>query len=349
METHMDAYARLIVGKDFVRVKTSSVTMAEVGITAERDEYIIRTTKRGAARLAMATGYGTKGGPMQELWQAMQEGEPHRVHVTDYSMNGYETFQSFCEFAQDKTQTYSILRNDSKSVAQTKIQRASLASIMGDTAVPGRVEFGACKASRDKPNDVEEWIEGGGGRGVVADVANLVDHSHLGAVADRPQFIESNANVAVTGGPLHKDKYDALVRVCTGRKVFYLIKDTKVPWKRGSGRFHERLDLVPQPEDFEGEWRMAEVCAGDILYVPGGWGHYVVTEPRTVMTSLWFEAKEEGGVDGGKRRRRARVQCVKEEIDKEEESDEQAILKKALASMVDSGEGGSGSSQGYSV
>ena len=345
----MDAYARLIVGKDFVRVKTSSVTMAEVGITAERDEYIIRTTKRGAARLAMATGYGTKGGPMQELWQAMQEGEPHRVHVTDYSMNGYETFQSFCEFAQDKTQTYSILRNDSKSVAQTKIQRASLASIMGDTAVPGRVEFGACKASRDKPNDVEEWIEGGGGRGVVADVANLVDHSHLGAVADRPQFIESNANVAVTGGPLHKDKYDALVRVCTGRKVFYLIKDTKVPWKRGSGRFHERLDLVPQPEDFEGEWRMAEVCAGDILYVPGGWGHYVVTEPRTVMTSLWFEAKEEGGVDGGKRRRRARVQCVKEEIDKEEESDEQAILKKALASMVDSGEGGSGSSQGYSV
>ena len=165
METHTDAYARLIVGKDFARVKTSSVTMAEVGITAERDEYNIRTAKREAARLAQATGWGTKGGPMQELWQAMQEGEPHRVHVTDYSMNGYETFQSFCKFAQDKTQTYSILRNDPKSVAQTKIQHASLASIMGDTAVPGRVEFGAHKASRDKPNDVEEWIERGGGRG----------------------------------------------------------------------------------------------------------------------------------------------------------------------------------------
>ena len=65
-------------------------------------------------------------------------------------------------------------------------------------------------------------------------------------------------------------------------------------WEDGprNGKRNERLDvnpLIPGPytEPPLAQWRLANLGPGDLLYLPRGWWHYVVSEPHSVMTNVW--------------------------------------------------------------
>lgn len=83
----------------------------------------------------------------------------------------------------------------------------------------------------------------------------------------------------------HYDDYDGFLMVLQGAKTVY----TAPPGAFAGSR--ERPQYAPLPSDpFEcsGVFTRYELRAGDILYVPRGWWHYVVTPREVLMLTLWF-------------------------------------------------------------
>eukprot|EP00966_Prymnesium_polylepis_P123564 2856950-Prymnesium_polylepis.1 len=67
-------------------------------------------------------------------------------------------------------------------------------------------------------------------------------------------------------------------------------------WEDGhrNGKRNERLDVnpfIPGPhtEPPLAHWQIANLGPGDLLYLPCGWWHYVVSEPHSVMTNVWTD------------------------------------------------------------
>ena len=79
--------------------------------------------------------------------------------------------------------------------------------------------------------------------------------------------------------------------IAVGCKIFYLLDLPQHEWERGAGEPWERIDLLPEASGGLA-WRVAVVEAGDVLYVPYGHGHYVVSDPGTVMLSRWMLAPD---------------------------------------------------------
>ena len=99
--------------------------------------------------------------------------------------------------------------------------------------------------------------------------------------------------VPVGGGPCHFDAYENVAYVLLRKKTFYMCPHADLRWGDGeqNGEHNERLDVDPMLVGWYPEpavWDVAEVCAGDVLYIPRGWWHYVVSEPRSLMTNVWF-------------------------------------------------------------
>lgn len=113
-----------------------------------------------------------------------------------------------------------------------------------------------------------------------------------GPVLRRPAF--ATGLIAVGGGPAHFDDYNNAALVLAGNKSFFIAPPNAMTWGDGprNGKRNERLDvnpLIPGPytEPPLAQWRLANLGPGDLLYLPRGWWHYVVSEPHSVMTNVW--------------------------------------------------------------
>ena len=147
------------------------------------------------------------------------------------------------------------------------------------------------------PNPVMAWLRASPPDSIGDRVWRLqrrieaVAASH-GPVLRRPAF--ATGLVAVGGGPAHFDDYNNVALVLAGNKSFFIAPPNTMAWEDGprSGKRNERLDVnpfIPGPytEPSLAQWQIANLGPGDLLYLPRGWWHYVVSEPHSIMTNVW--------------------------------------------------------------
>ena len=172
--------------------------------------------------------------------------------------------------------------------------RQTLATMWGS---PMRLEHDLRDTST--PNPVMTWLSAAPRGSVVARVWQLqqqlegVAASH-GPILRRPAF--ATGLIPVGGGPAHFDEYSNTALVIAGRKTFFICPPRAMAWQDGqlNGKYNERLDVNPfvpgpHPEPTLGQWRLADLHPGDVLYLPAGWWHYVVSEPHSIMTNVWTD------------------------------------------------------------
>lgn len=117
------------------------------------------------------------------------------------------------------------------------------------------------------------------------------------------------------GGPTHFDSYDNLALVLAGSKVFYHAPHRDFLRVERAGKEHERLTINPFDElalnhpvtrlhtqDLDERplaplWRAAALEAGDILFLPHHWWHWVWSEPHTIMTNNWVDRSDDIPLD----------------------------------------------------
>ena len=174
-----------------------------------------------------------------------------------------------------------VLRPDASCRRGVRSDPGFLDEVM-HSDLPGRIETGVAARSQFNRNYVNEWLE----MESIGHAADLERLLHLPPMEMRPSFIQTRAHVP--GGPLHKDDYESLVQVYSGLKLFYLVEYKRHErWLDGGGEAFEHLDALPGEAEF-GTWQVAELMAGDVLYVPRNWGHYVVTDPCTIISPRWW-------------------------------------------------------------
>jgi len=142
---------------------------------------------------------------------------------------------------------------------------------------------------------------------------------YLAALED--QMVLTNVPVWVNGNFMaitktHYDDYLNFVVVLKGRKFFYLADPVHVDGKDYGGHLNEASDVIPttlndevhvdcesshRPPDYDDRRRnttyvkeaknMSRITirAGQMLAIPPGWWHYVVSDPGTVMLNFWFD------------------------------------------------------------
>jgi hypothetical protein len=147
------------------------------------------------------------------------------------------------------------------------------------------------------PNPVVTWLSSAPRGGVAARVWQLQQQLEEAAVSHgpilrRPAF--ATGLIPVGGGPTHFDDYNNTALVIAGRKSFFIAPPSAMGWQDGqrNGKHNERLDVNPLvpglfPEPALGQWRLADLHPGDVLYLPAGWWHYVVSESHSIMTNVW--------------------------------------------------------------
>lgn len=112
--------------------------------------------------------------------------------------------------------------------------------------------------------------------------------AHVGPIARRPAFI-NGIGTATTA--THYDDYDSVALVLVGVKTFCIAPPSLVR-QTGRGRLNEssahpfvtgspKEQAVPQPF-----WRV-ELTEGNLLFLPRGWWHFVVSDPKTMMMCAW--------------------------------------------------------------
>jgi hypothetical protein len=91
------------------------------------------------------------------------------------------------------------------------------------------------------------------------------------------------------GGPTHFDDYDNIAVVLVGCKTFYIAPQATFYDACLLGEPNERLGVSPHDglSSCADQWKQERLEAGDILYLPQGWWHYVDSLPQTVMTNVW--------------------------------------------------------------
>ena len=93
------------------------------------------------------------------------------------------------------------------------------------------------------------------------------------------------------GGPLHFDLYHSHSLMVVGRKQFFLLPPKTLEGSRADpDGANVRWDVHPLNSNGGpalSDWLLAELAAGDALYVPPGWWHYVISQPHSIHTSMW--------------------------------------------------------------
>ena len=82
----------------------------------------------------------------------------------------------------------------------------------------------------------------------------------------------------------HFDEYDNVAMLVQGSKVFYITEHKNIVERPGGD--NEQPDVSPY-DGIDRNWFRAELSAGDVLYLPSGWWHYVESKSHTVMTNYW--------------------------------------------------------------
>ena len=96
--------------------------------------------------------------------------------------------------------------------------------------------------------------------------------------------------------PAARERPDVKVTalVLAGMKTFLIAPPSSMSWQDGPGNGHrnERLDVNPlvlgrHPEPSLAQWQMAVLGCGDVLYLPSGWWHHVISTSNSLMTNVW--------------------------------------------------------------
>eukprot|EP00966_Prymnesium_polylepis_P016382 377713-Prymnesium_polylepis.1 len=97
-----------------------------------------------------------------------------------------------------------------------------------------------------------------------------------------------------SGGITHFDEYNNTALVLAGTKTFLIAPPNAMSWGDGpgNGNRNERLDVDPlvlgrYPEPPSQQWQRAMLGCGDVLYLPSGWWHHVVSTSHSLMTNVW--------------------------------------------------------------
>ena len=88
----------------------------------------------------------------------------------------------------------------------------------------------------------------------------------------------------------HQDDYDNILLIISGSKTFYLAAPNSPYVKhRDVGEDWEAHDSTPYTHKFD---YVTTLIAGDVLFIPRGWWHHVITHERSVMMNFWFDPRE---------------------------------------------------------
>ena len=125
----------------------------------------------------------------------------------------------------------------------------------------------------------------------------------VGSTVETKTFIAGR--IEPGGGPTHYDEYDNLAFVITGSKVFYHAPLAAFEGVVQHGEENERRTVNPFDELALNDpirelhttgpmgplaplWHEATLEAGDILFLPHRWWHWVWSLPHTSMTNVWI-------------------------------------------------------------
>ena len=150
------------------------------------------------------------------------------------------------------------------------------------------------------PNPVMTWLSSSPQGSVATRVWHLQQQLEGVAAAHRPilrrpafatGLVRSDGRDVIT----HFDDYNNTALVLIGIKTFLIAPPDAMSWEDGpqNGNRNERLDVNPllqgrrYPEPPLAQWQRADLSAGDILYLPSGWWHHVVSTSHTLMTNAW--------------------------------------------------------------
>ena len=141
----------------------------------------------------------------------------------------------------------------------------------------------------DDANPVVDWMESSTGDAVAlrfkqyqAHLKEVADFVFPGVRSSEPSFV--TGAIRPGGCYTHYDDYDNLAMVIQGRKVFFITEHENIEPREGDD--NERRDITPYDRVHRG-WLRVELGAGDVLYLPSGWWHYVESVPHSVMTNYW--------------------------------------------------------------
>ena len=88
----------------------------------------------------------------------------------------------------------------------------------------------------------------------------------------------------------HWDNYENILLVLHGSKTFYLASpDSTTVLHRDKGYDWEAPESTPATRQFD---YVVTLQAGDVLFIPRYWWHYVETANRGAMVNFWFQQVE---------------------------------------------------------
>eukprot|EP00966_Prymnesium_polylepis_P297534 6874268-Prymnesium_polylepis.1 len=150
------------------------------------------------------------------------------------------------------------------------------------------------------PNPVMAWLSTASRGTVAARFWQLQQQLEELAAAHRPilrrpafatGLVRSVGRAIIT----HFDEYNNTALVLMGIKTFLIAPPDAMSWEDGpqNGNRNEILDVNPllqgrrYPEPPFAQWQRADLSPGDVLYLPSGWWHHVVSTSHSVMTNVW--------------------------------------------------------------
>jgi hypothetical protein len=150
------------------------------------------------------------------------------------------------------------------------------------------------------PNPVMTWLSLAQPGSVAARVWHLQEQlegvaASQSPVLRRPAFATGIVLSEGRGNITHFDDYNNTALVLTSSKTFLIAPPDAMSWEDGprNGNRNERLDVNPllqgrrYPEPPLAQWQRAHLSPGDVLYLPSGWWHHVVSASNSLMTNLW--------------------------------------------------------------
>lgn len=246
-------------------------------------------------------------GVSTQLQEAICRKRPMVIRHRQLANDSLRLRDSWLRFVAQDTGRYQVNQG-------AKTDRADGASVHSPGLLPltqvwreaRRLEVGLKDATRGQTgqiNPVVKWLQQcPRSEPEARGVARLLRHlRRLVMISGQPNSkIREPAFVAGSvqpgGGSTHFDDYDNLAVVLVGHKTFYIAPPPVFQDAPPKGEDNERLGVSPHDRltsNIE-DWEVARLTAGDILYLPVGWWHYVDSEPRTVMTNVWSQPTTTG-------------------------------------------------------
>ena len=233
---------------------------------------------------------------LERLLVALDSSSPLIIHQTAIAKAQLATRNSWVEFLAQDEGVYQVNegaktdRHDGASV-----HCPGLLTLRQIWLEPRRMEVGLKIKERGDGNPVIKWLQQRrraeptlalAGR-LLAQLRSVLSGARGRSKLLEPAFVAGS--VRPGGGPTHFDDYDNLALVLVGRKTFYVAPPSTFRDSPRLGKSNERKGVSPHDRltSDMSQWQVAHLQAGDILYLPKGWWHYVDSIPQKVMTNVW--------------------------------------------------------------